>query len=87
MRPFQPYHPHASGFTGRWKLPNRYIRDLEAEERSHLEAAALAEASEDARETYANPAIAAFKDSVMLGMLREHVGRLLAEVDLASVQA
>lgn len=64
-----------------------YIRDLEAEERSHLEAAALAEASEDARETYANPAIAAFKDSVMLGMLREHVGRLLAEVDLASVQA
>jgi len=55
-----------------------YVRGLSADDRRRLEAEALAEAPEEAREVLRDPAAAKFKNAVMSGMIRDRVRALLA---------
>jgi hypothetical protein len=50
-----------------------YIKRLTPDERAALEAAALAHASTEARENYDNPALARYRDTFMLGMMRDYI--------------
>jgi hypothetical protein len=64
-----------------------YINKLDAVERTKLEAAALADASTEARQNYEDPALSRFRESFMLGMLRDHVRRLIGARDQSSAAA
>ena len=54
-----------------------HIKQLIPAERTALEAAALAEASPESRQAYDNPSMARFRDTFLLGLLRDHVRQLL----------
>lgn len=64
-----------------------YIKGLSPVERMALEAEILAQASPEARESYESPGLARYRDTLMLGMVREHVGRLLARQESATTDA
>lgn len=69
------------------KRIDAYIHGLTPEDRRRLEAEALAATPEEHRRNYENPATAMFRESLLLSMLREHVGGLLANADLEATQA
>jgi hypothetical protein len=55
-----------------------HIKGLNPVDRMAMEAEVLAKASPEARENYDSRGMARFRSTLMLAMLREHVGRLLA---------
>jgi hypothetical protein len=61
----------------RRKEADAYIKRLTPDERAALEAAALAHASAESRQHYDNPALARYRDTFMLGMMRDHVQAML----------
>lgn len=52
---------------------NDHLRQLSASERSKLEAAALTHASPEAKASYDNPLMVKYRETLMLGMLREYL--------------
>jgi hypothetical protein len=60
------------------KEVDAYIGRLTPAEREALEAKALAQAGPEARRTYEEAAPARFRSAVLLGLVREHVGRELS---------
>lgn len=52
-----------------------YIQRLTPAERAELEAETLAQASPEARQAYQDPGIGKFRETLMLGMVREYVAR------------
>ena len=54
-----------------------YIKQLAPSERTTLEAKALAQASTEAKQHYEDPAFSQFRETLMLGMLRDLVRQLL----------
>ena len=56
-----------------------YINKLDPADRAALEAETLAQASPESRQAYENPDMARFRDTLMIGMLREHVAGKLAQ--------
>jgi hypothetical protein len=63
------------------------IKRLSPVERIAMEAEVLAKASPEARENYDSPALARYRDTLMIGMLREHVGQLLSSRRPATADA
>lgn len=57
---------------------NDYIKQLDPASRAEFEGKALAHAGPESRQAYENPDMARFRDTLMLGMLREYVARKLA---------
>jgi plasmid replication initiation protein len=62
-----------------------YIKQLTPAERAEHEAEALAQSSEESRQNYQNPALARYRETYMLYMLRDYVGKKLAEQNIAKV--
>jgi hypothetical protein len=60
-----------------------HIKRLSPVERMAAEAEAMANASPEARENLENPIMARYRDTLMLGLLREHVTRMLANREAA----
>jgi len=54
-----------------------YIEQLDPAERAKLQAEALSQASMESKRSYEDPALSQFRETFMLGMLREHVRQLL----------
>ena len=72
-------HQHEKQTRERTELEaiDAYLQQLTPAQRIKHEAAAFAQASEEIRQNYQNPAMHRFRESLMLGMLREHVRPLL----------
>jgi hypothetical protein len=64
-----------------------YLKGLTSAEREALEAQALAQASPDVRENLESPGMALFRDTLMLGLLRQHVIEKLTSRELAAAEA
>jgi hypothetical protein len=64
-----------------------YLQQLTPAQRIKHEAAAFAQASEEIRQNYQNPAMHRFRESLMLSMLREHVRPLLKHREQALAEA
>jgi hypothetical protein len=56
-----------------------YLSGLDPDKRAALEAEVLAQADENARQTYENSALASYRETLMLALLREFVPQLLDE--------
>jgi hypothetical protein len=61
------------------KEVDAYIKRLDPAERMTLQAEALAQATPEARQNCNDPSLARFRDTLMLGILREYVGKKLKQ--------
>jgi hypothetical protein len=59
------------------KAADAYLKTLGKAERSQLEAKALAAASEETRASYQDAGMARYRDTLMLGMVRDYLGPIL----------
>jgi hypothetical protein len=59
------------------KAADAYLKTLGPAERSQLEAKALAAASEETRASYQDAGMARYRDTLMLGMVRDYLGPIL----------
>jgi hypothetical protein len=64
-----------------------YLKQLAPGERAALEAEVIAQASPDARQTLEAPDMARFRDTLILGMLRQHVTEMLRSREPAAAEA
>jgi hypothetical protein len=69
------------------KEADEHIQKLSRAERAALEARLLAEASPETRENYESPHFAKFRDTLMLGLLREHFAAKIASRETLAVEA
>ena len=61
-----------------------YIKQLTPAARAEHEAEAVAQSSEESQQNYQNPALARYRETYMLFMLRDYVGKKLAEQNVAA---
>lgn len=64
-----------------------HLKQLSPDERRALEAEVLAQASPEAKANYASPHFAKFRDTLMLGLLREYLGAKLTPAAIPSADA
>jgi hypothetical protein len=72
--------------ASRLRAVDAYLERLDPDKRASLEAEALAEAADETRRAYESCPTAKYRHALMLGVLREYVGRMLRRPERAAVK-